>query len=99
MKQKHWIFLKYRPTRSGVTLNVAWPTIGWSDRFSASKNTSDSWPRCTVTLGCTGLNRQGMPGATSVLNETVTVRTDSVAVSDAARSVVPKAPVAWQNKR
>ena len=52
-----------------------------------------------MTLGCTGLNRQGMPGATSVLNETVTVRTDSVAVSDAARSVVPKAPVAWQNKR
>ena len=28
MKQKHWIFLKYSPTLSGVTLNVAWPTIG-----------------------------------------------------------------------
>jgi hypothetical protein len=27
-KQKHWILLKYRPARMGVTLYVATPTTG-----------------------------------------------------------------------
>ena len=35
VKQKHWIFLKYLPTVSGVTLNTAWPVDGRAPRFFA----------------------------------------------------------------
>ena len=80
-------------------MNVAWPTIGWSERFSASKNTTVSAPSRSLTFGSTGRNRQGRPGATLLLKNTVIIVFETAAVSFATRRVVPPAPVTWQNRR
>ena len=37
LKQKQAILLKYLPAWAGLTLKVAIPLIGWSERFSAMK--------------------------------------------------------------
>lgn len=87
------------PAWVGVTLNAACPTIGWSVRFSAEKNTSFSSPRWTLTSDCNGSKRHARPGATSVVKRTVTTRLETEAVAAATRCVAPPKPVAAQNRR
>jgi hypothetical protein len=60
--------LKYCPARIGVTLYVATPTIGSSERFVARKKQSAVSPARSVTCACVGLKRQGRLLAMSVLN-------------------------------
>ena len=91
---------------------VATPVMSLSDRFLAVKNARVVSPGLTLTLFCVGTNRQGIPSATSALNDMTTslfaaavltlsgraLCSDSLS-SRVRRRVVPPKPVAWQNMR
>ena len=111
-KQKHCTLLKYDPALLGCTLYVATPVTGEELLFFAVKNASVVSPGRTLTFFCVGVNRHGIPSATSALKLIVTSLeraasllligklSDSFSLSSIVfRRVVPPNPVAWQNMR